>query len=260
MCLTGLSRQGLLCVFLYFLVTDYHDNRRERFLSLESSAGECEAVLRPMDGVYMIDTNGYWQGETYFDYAKGIYSLSFNNFLGSEEDFAELITAGYEEIQKIGAVAVNSSLAVNLLYWMVFSASAVWGNSVQQLQLTGSPEMVFDRRYKVASLSNGNGVCDVGSKTTFDKHNGVLTTRFNYEEFQSSETCTDIVNATHLGYLPLFDGDELRMDIDVRSLVTGAAVNMGILSPYELQVIPHTSSTVTVHGVSYDIDKFYNPR
>lgn len=223
-------------------------------------AGDCEAVLRPVNGVYMMDTDGNWQGDVDFTFAKAIYSLDFNNFLGSKEDFSYLLQDGYDEIEAIGAFSTSQSLAINLLFWMVFSATANWKGMYQQIQLTGSPTMVFDRRYMKAALSNVNGVCEAMSTTTFDKQNGLLTTVFDISEYIASPTCMDISNPAHLGYIPHFDNEKFRLNIDVRTLVTGAAVNMGILSPYELEIIPHTSSSAKVHGVTYEIDAFYNPR
>jgi hypothetical protein len=140
--------------------------------------------------------------------------------------------------------------------------STTWGenDNIQQLELTGSPTMIFDRRYYMSSLSNEGGVCDVRPKTTFDKHNGIITILYNIAEFLASPVCRNVTNPAHMGYVPAFDGPDFRLSIDVRSLITGAAINQGILDPYELAEIPFTSTTVTVDGKNYDVDEFYNPR
>ena len=251
---------GLLGVFLYFFISGYQANREERFLSLHSSAGDCKVVLSPVTGEYILDSNGYWQGQVGFEYALGIYSFNFYNFLGSAEDFGQLLLGAYAEILEVSAGSFNNSLALNLMYWMVYSISTSWDGSIQQLQFTGSPSMIFDRRYIASSMSNEFGVCDIRSSTSFDKKNALLTVEYNVIDFVSSDACRNITIPSHLGYVPQFDGETFRIEVDVHALITGAAINMGILSPYELERIPHTTYRVEQAGKWYTIDQYYNPR
>ena len=116
--LLAVSILGLIAAFATLLVSQYQNNINAVFLSLDSNAGKCEPVSRPVDGTYLADTNGNWEGSINFDYARAIYAVTFNNVNGSPEDIKELLVSGFEAFRGIGKTAQNQTLAKNMIFWM----------------------------------------------------------------------------------------------------------------------------------------------
>lgn len=251
---------SFISLFFYFFISNFESLRNQKFLSLSSNAGTCNAVLKPIDGIYLADTSGNWEGTSNFQYKNAIYSTTFNNFHGSDNDYRILLSNAFEIFDAIGNNAYKRDLAANLLYWMSYTVSATRFENKQSMSLTGTPEVVFDKRYLKGIFSNAFGVCDAYSKVTYDKKNHQLTIVFNYQQFSESPTCMDIINPTHMGYASFFDGSEFTIYIDVDSLVTAIAINSKILNASELEYVSLSGSTFIVDDRIFLQGEYFFPR
>jgi hypothetical protein len=255
--LLAVSILGLIAAFATLLVSQYQNNINAVFLSLESSAGKCEPVSRPVDGTYLADTNGYWEGSIDFDYARAIYAVTFSNVNASPESIEELLKTGFDAFRGIGNVAKNQTLAKNMIFWMIYTITAEFGGGFQVMTMAGSPQTLFARRYAKAGLSNEFSMCDVNPFVSYDQANGLLTIRYSYDKYSNSTACSSIALAVHLGYVPYIDGENFVLTIDVRTFVTVVAINSGALDPATLSTIPNTEGQYVVDGVPYQYSQYY---
>jgi hypothetical protein len=74
-----------ICIFIYFVISAYSDNRKTYFISLEADAGECEEIGRPTTGQFLIGTGVNFSSYAYetapdFTYNTSSYMLTLDSY------------------------------------------------------------------------------------------------------------------------------------------------------------------------------------
>ena len=157
---TGLfMRFASVFVYAWFIATTYISESNVTFISLDETAGVCAAVPVAITNTYTMDVNGYWNGNINYNPTLGMYSINFNNFLHSADEYALFMqNAKYNFETYIAAKAPSQDLATNLLYWMTYSYFVDDGLYSHRWKTSGDPKVVLDRTSYLGSLGNQKGI------------------------------------------------------------------------------------------------------
>lgn len=132
-------------------------------------------------------------------------------------------------------------------------------NNAERFYLVGSPTTVFNRQKTIGALSNVAGDCLLAPTSTFDQANGLLTIEYNYEDFVNDPICNATVDPTLFGYSSECNPDVLTAKIDIRSLITAHALNVGVLLTETLTEIVTDRIDILFNGITYIGQSFVNP-
>ncbi len=228
-----------LALFLYLAWTGYEQGVQQAFMSLQADAGNCQSVLTPMTGTFMIDKSGNWETDARFTYTEAQYKYVFTDFLGDIGEFYQLLNDSYTELEFFGHLhAANNDLAYNLVLWAFFNSKTNSPNGVEQkLVLTGATEVIYNRQYKYGLLSNSVGDCKAESITSFDPSTYILQLQYDYDTFMADGSCNTTVDPAYLGYSPTIDNGRFHMDVDVRTLTLALAINLGVVELKNLDLV-----------------------
>lgn len=250
----------MAALFVTIFYFTFKNGQNERFLSISSEDMICNEVLRPFTGEYLIDELGNWEGSVDFSYTLAIYSIDFSDFKGSLESFRELMDGAFDSIESVGIVSKHLTLAGNVMLWIGYQGSAEVLGKRQILRFTGSSSAVFDSVHRSFGIGDAQGSCSLVPQTSYDRGANKFRIEYSATDYLSDETCTRILNPFHVKYQPLFDLDAFRIDISVFSIVTATALNLGIISSYELENVKGTLSEIEHNGVTYEYGSFYYRR
>jgi hypothetical protein len=250
-----------LCILAGFItsyISSYRTLRDEVFLSLSDSAGSCSKVSKVINGVYLADTNGNWEGNIDFQYRQAIYVMTLSNFNGEELKFTALLNDAFETLELLGKLSYSLNLADNLIIWMAVTMYAQTDQQVHTFQLYGDPKIVFNPTSIFASMSNEQGNCDVPPTVTYDRSVGIYTISYPITRYVSSASCLQIANPLHFGYTGL--GSDFTIRIDMQSAITALGVNIGLIPMDQLEKVAYTESYFTSDGIDYIANFYYYPR
>eukprot|EP01041_Mallomonas_annulata_P007968 gene7968-16311_t len=247
----GLTAMAVaLAAFACLFYFTYDTTRNAYFISLDPNSGSCEEVPKSITGTYGIDFLGYWQGNTLFNPSRARYIISLNNYQHDGSEYVNLMKTFKSVINSIGYASKSRVLTDNLLYWMSWSRISTDNNKILRLQFSGSIISVFDRFSIQASLTTPTLNCNAIPLCSYNSLSGELSIDYSYNEYSSA--CSNISPAQNLGYIPNTNGDQFRLKLDMRSVMTALAVNKGIFK-YENLVDIHLPMTeiFTYHSITY---------
>jgi hypothetical protein len=209
--------------FLYFAYTGYQQLSSKKFITPNLNDGECQAVLRAVDAVYLGDRLGMWSGDNLFQYSNALYQVNLRKFKHSLKDYSRKMEYVGDELDKIGQSAYNRNLAGNIAYWVAWQSTLPGTSST--FNMLGSPTIIFDRALRFGLLSNAKGECLVTRQTTFDRANSYFEIIYDVSEFKASDICSSIAVPEALGYNEAYDSNSFSLQLDVRAFVTAFAVS-----------------------------------
>jgi hypothetical protein len=249
----------LFGIFLAVFLTGYFSQINTQYLSPIDGADSkyCDNVPISNSGIYYATQTGQWSGEEGFSYSLATYALSITNLQLTEAQYETYMWQIYQGINLLGEYAYNNTLGINVLFWMTY----VWmteGYTTQRFFLTGSPKTVFQRQKTAGGMSNINYDCVNISTSSFDQANGVLEVEYDYQQFMSSEYCSNIAEPDILGYSPYANPRLFNIEIDVQTLITAVAVNLGFLGLRDLQLISKSSFPIEYDGEVYTTSEYVN--
>jgi len=245
-----------LCIFVAVFVPGYYSTMRTRYLAPAGDSKYCTDVPISNTGTYLATQEGDWQGSPTFSYANASYSASITNLQLSSTDFQILMTEIYNDLLKVGAITAKQTLAYNLLYWMSWVAVQP-GNNAQRFTLTGTPSAIFNRQHTVGTLSNVLYDCNASSQGNFDPSTGTMTVTYNVDEFLTNPTCNQSY-PQYMGYSTLAHSHNFDVTVDIFSLITALAVNIGITSVENLQAF--NNGQLLYNGAYYPTTSYVDPR
>ena len=91
------------------------------------------------------------------------------------------------------------------------------------------------------SLSGLAGDCLLEGDSQYNAADGKMTLHYSNDEFTTDPVCSQIAEPESMGYREVYDFDFFRTKVDISSLITCVAVNLGVLSMDELDVIEGSS-------------------
>jgi hypothetical protein len=240
--------------YIGFFAWAFVDGLNQTFISLDSTAGNCNTVSKPLTGTYLASNAGAWQGDARFEFSDAVYQFQFNEFTADSAEFKRLITTDFS-LSSIGAFTAENDIATNLLVWMHYRKLVVTeNNKVQVMKLYSSPSDVFDRAVisggTYLNTAPGSPIC-LSTYTGFD-----VTTAATTVTFKNTTNCSPVLRV--MGGLAQPDGDLFRLKIKLTSFTTAAAINKNILSMAQLEELA-ILDTVEIAGRKFNVTSMYDP-
>lgn len=171
-------------MFIYFVYQNYQSSINEAFISLQSDSGDCDSVAIAVNGNYLADVDGNWQGTPDYLDSAAIYQLSFSNFeINSNTQYISMMTSFYDSLISLGKEAVNYNLAINLIIWITWieyysvsypqttNFTAIGFGQLQSFTMTAMPSVVFDLSHARSNVAAVSGSCNVTGYTSYDQAN-----------------------------------------------------------------------------------------
>lgn len=160
--------------------------------------------------------------------------------------------AAYDDLNKKGEFCKNYNLAYNLIYWISYvfeydnsvdnNDESVGFDSYQNnlggilVSLTGTAKDVFNLPNSHAQISGVHNHCNVTGYGEYDYANALYTASYQYDKYINAG-CDELLNPQALNYNPKINDNILKIELDVNSLSTAIAVNMGVLEMETLGII-----------------------
>ena len=188
----------------------------------------------------------------------GAYEFDFSSLKTTNEGFAEeLRKLQFNELTVMAEYQQSFPLPYNLLIWMHFSTYFTVADKVQSFGFTAEPGDIFNREYFLVTLA-GQSNCFVNPLVTFDPTYGRASVQYSYTEYMDG--CEELADPNELGYDKSYDGDIFSLDMDVVSMTSALAVNMGILNKSHLQTIGDPVYMTPFNTEHLYQQKLYDPR
>jgi hypothetical protein len=206
-----------------------------------------------------VSQDGYWEGSDKFSYNLATYKLDVTAYSVTSEVFLEHMTSIYTRLQYYGELAKTQPLDQILLLWMslVFTNQTV---SSKRLTLTGDPLVIFNRDFIGAALSSVLGNCNVSAQSSFDNTNGLLSVSWNYKNFIAEPKCMKAMPPAKFGYNTLTKPEMFTLSFDIRTIITGVAMNLGLLKREQLVEIVRYRTYSVINGINSMVQFFVDPQ
>ena len=258
----GLIAYGIVIgIFLYFAISGYIQARKEEYVSLDSSSGQCEEVVRTLTGTYYASSDGIWEGSVGYQYTNSIYRFSFQGMKTTDAQFKDTLNKlKKDQLVPVGAKQEQFNLAYNLLVWMHYSTQFTIGDSVQLFGMSGDPADVFGLDYVFGGIANNQFLCDPNPVISYDITISTMTMSYDAETYNSDTSCTSVASMEELGYKEQYDGSVFNIELDLVSLTSALAVNLNILSSVYLESVGDILEFGEYGGIAIGFQLFFDPR
>jgi hypothetical protein len=232
---------------------------------LDPSAGSCEVIPRGLTDTHLATTDGYWDGNANFKYAKALYRFSFHNFKGTDAKFAEIAISVRDTLTEINNATTiaygfaRSSLAVNLILLQTVVLSVTIDGTVQQFSFVATPGVIYNRKtISFITIATTENVCDYSAHVYVDKISSMASIPINVATSEDVYDCGLTGFFENLGYNQYFDGDTFNLQVDMKSFVVAVAVNLGMREIADLDRLTTSvvSETIAFDGVDYEIRSY----
>ncbi len=216
---------SLLCYFTYQnFMNAYIKNK---FIALDTTAGNCSYVEKSNTQTVKLDSNGYWEGQSKFILSESLYAFYFNNFKVSHDGWVEYVQSLEQDLSSLNGIMENNDLAANLLFWTSWYYFYDSNNYTQALYPDCAPKYVMYCDETSGTVSNLQHDCPLSySSNSYDLGTGLIGTHFTYEDFKAEIKCNTTINPDVLG----FGGTSstLSLVMDVTTILTALAVAYNI--------------------------------
>ena len=98
------------------------------------------------------------------------------------------------------------------------------------------------------------GDCLLEGDSQYNAADGKMTLLYSYQDFVNDTVCGSITNPSNMGFEQTYDFDFFRTKVDVSSLVTCVAVNVGVLDIQELDTIEGSTRNVTLPNSTITVE------
>jgi hypothetical protein len=221
-------------------------------------------VTKPLTGNFLASQDGYWEGNDKFTYSNAIYEFDFTNFEANDETYGEK----FEEIRntylkEVGELAKNQTLVYNLLYWTNYVAQFSMDDvNIQTMSFVASASAIFNKNYFYGSIANyEGGRClsdhNVTNIINYDRQTSEVEIIWDEDEY--SKSCSVIMDPVSLGYSETYDLNKFSVTIDLTSLTTALAANLGIFSADYMEDVGEVIEA-DINGLYVRFQPKYDPR
>jgi hypothetical protein len=163
----------------------------------------------------------------------------------------------------LGYIAVNmtnGNLGNNVLYWTSYNKLADQSNQAQRFAPTGDPVVIFNREHVVGHVGSYLGVCNQSLFTRFLPGESNVYIQTSYDDYVANPVCNGTLFPPYFGHIYGVNSGTFESKLDIRSLFTAMAVNLGILDFNDIVQIQSVNSTLTVDNVAYNYSDYYDPK
>lgn len=122
-------------------------------------------------------------------------------------------------IGALGDFMSRHNLGINLLVLMTFQTTFTdTGNDKQTdvFKFSSMPVDILHSGVYSAGVGTSDALCDVVPSVAFDRANHQFSLKFNHTDFANSASCMAAFDPVHLGYDPIWNGDNFDIIIGKR--------------------------------------------
>jgi hypothetical protein len=256
----------VLCgTFAYLFTTGYNSTLHTEFLAPYSEGNHdapdknCKLIPISYSGRFVVSQDGYWEGSNQFAFNRATYNLDVTAYSVTNDIFNKEMTEIYTGLQQYGELAKTQPLDQNLMLWM----SLVFVNessNAKRLTMTGDPLVIFKRDFIDAALSSVLGNCNVSSYSSFDSSSGLLSVSWNYKNYIAEPKCMKAMPPAKFGYNTLTKPELFELSFDIHTIITGVAMNLGLLKREQLVEIVKYRTYSVISGANSMVQFFVDPR
>lgn len=207
-----------------FIILQYYTTKATTYISLDQASGNCNLLSLPANGVFNLDSNGYWSSNPLYNPSAGMYSLTVKNLQESNISYGLILEKQKAIFKDISVKMMKQDMADNLLYWLTWFQIDRDGDSSRRWQLTGDAKKVFERKYYIGTVSNRFAHCNSRSVVSYNPGTGKIRLVYSYADYSANYFCREVVTPGYLAYDPI-DYDVLSVSWDATSLLVAASVN-----------------------------------
>jgi hypothetical protein len=252
-------------IFLYLCYNGYESNKSTSYLSPASnshSSENCDSVPITITGTYLIDSSGYWQGDSNFSYENALYSLEMQSIALTSSGYEGILGDFESSLSSIGTKMSNRTLSWNLIAWASYSDIYSSSSGTIGISSLGDASNIFDVQYFDPGITSRNSHCLSSINewsTSFDSSNSKISVdipiTLTYDMtggVSFSEPCPGLFNASaDFLFDPKYDSS-LSIKFDSQSFSTAIAVNYGIKSFDTLSEVEVKTTHTGFYGLYFD--------
>jgi hypothetical protein len=233
----------------YFFAMAYIDGRTSSFITLDNSSGvcvddhksdKCCEVPVTITGTFRASSQGLWDTMADFDFVKNNYMATMSGVHYTNEQWTKIMKNIVSQMQKIGLKGATRDYAWNMVAWASYSAVDT-KNGYFRFYTTADVGVMFDKdvvSIGFASNSSDLQACRPRITTSMSDTERVLTinTELNVGGYTCpnppciDNPCPGILAPQLMGYDTKYASSTvMTWKLDMSSVVTALAVNMGIL-------------------------------
>ena len=250
----------ILAIFAYFFQDIYRKGITNAFVSLDKSSGVCEEIPQSLNGIYKADARGNWETSSDFMYQLNNFYVNLKGLSYTQSRWSEIMKIIETEVIAMGTKTSTRDLAYNVV--ALASYAAYYNSKESGLGLSTSegnlffyssaePSILFSGYPSSVTWTSDQGVCQntydtssnpkkVNNEISYDKTTATVKIYTTWDTSYQTYTrpCSGIIYPQMLG-TPDPDNDEYTyLEIDMNSVSTALAVNMGIRKVTHLVKVP----------------------
>lgn len=238
-----ISISMMTALFLYNLIDVYIGDVTSAFISVSQNSGDCSAVVRPVTGSFIADTDGNWEGFGDFTYSGGKFNLILTGAEMSLQQYQDVMVVARDQLASLGNFSVNLDLASNLaliMSWAMICDPNIYPVCAtmqeQYFVFTGSSQYIFLSSNVHPSFSNMAGDCLTKSTAEYDLPSAMQIATFATDQFVASDLCANIINLAHVR--PISSNKLQQISIDVRTFGDAVGISNGFLALAGIEIVP----------------------
>ncbi len=213
-------------------------------------------------------------GRNKFAYYSSPFRVQFTNFqVQNIQEYRDMMRTFRSSIDLIGNYSEVEPLPVNLIIWMSYihyynvadplntSYALIGTDSLQYMEFTGGPSVVFKSSFSQAMLSNHNGFCNPIT-TSYSEESSSYQFSIDVASFSEDVICSTMADKNLFSKTWGDRHNSYSFDFDVRSFSTALAVNMGVV---DLSTLGWASDRPIYvgnddNGISFKIQEYFDTR
>ena len=256
-----------IVLYGYFIGSTYVTTANTEFISLDISAGLCKTVPVAITNTFILDSNGYWNGQALYNPSQGMYQVQLNSFNHTLDEYTSFMAYTNSVIQsQLVNKAQHNDLSQNLLNWVGWSLWVTEGNIKHRWTMTGDARTMLARKNYFGSLSKEAGDCKIPGTVKYRRATGMFELTYSYKDdvmaYSTDEDCKKILLPTDVGYDSVSNGDKFAIEWDGVSMIMARAVNKGVIAMDNLVAAKSGLNTqhYVVNGVLYTATNRFDDR
>lgn len=225
----------------FFFARNYILNRTSTFISLDSGAGVCKGesgsdscceVPIAITGEFMADALGRWETFPRFNYNINNYNLKLTGASYTNEDYVKLMAKISQDVKTLGARGKNRDYSWNMVAWSSYT-SINTDSGFFKFFLSGDAGIIFAKTLVgIGFASNETAACSqpVSASINYATREMEVSVTLCSDPPCKINPCPNILSPQGFGYDTEYASlPEMSFKVDLASINTAMAVNMGIL-------------------------------
>lgn len=264
---------AFLALAAYLFAQSYITGRTSSFITLDETSGVCIddpasttccEVASTITGTFLADSTGKWNTFDGFNFVKNNYAVTMTGVRYTNSQWTSLMKTIVAQIKDIGTRGASRDFAWNMVAWTSYSAVNMESGRLQ-FYGTGDPGIMFGKKITaVGFASNASDAhrCKPFVTTTFNELSRKLEMNIDLNIDNSCPNppcrinpCPGVLGPQIMGYdTEGATSSVMNFKLDMVSITTALAVNMGMITLDNLVNIPGDNDRINLLQALVDAD------